>query len=128
MKNSKSGFTLIELVIAISVLSIAIGSSLLIFANVTNQTAMPEILNVSTGLAEQELERVTALRFSDIMNQSPTNFTGNFSSYSYEIQVTPVPLTLANDPAMAEYKQTRIIIRHNTVGSVSLTTVISRNG
>lgn len=123
----KKGFTLIELIIAIAVLSIAIGSLFLVLANLVNTSVLPQVLNVGAGLAEEQLERVTQLRYSDVVNQGPANFGGNFSSYSYRIQVAAVPAALANDPGMANYKQVTVTVTHSTAGSVSATTVATNH-
>ena len=121
------GFTLIELVMATTVLIIAVGGLLTIFANVVHSTVMPELLNIGAYLGEEQLERVKTLRYSDVLNQGPTPFGGNFTNYDYQVVVSPVPLTLADDPGMLNYKQVQMIVRHTTVGQVTLTTVISNH-
>lgn len=118
---------MIELIIAIVVLSIAIGTLGNVLANMTTQAVLPRSLNTSTHLAEQELERVSGLRFSAVANEGPTSYTGNFSDYSYQVAVSAVPATLATDPAQAQYKQVAVTVSHATGGSVTLTTVVTNN-
>ena len=109
------------------VLSIGIASLLIVLANLTNFVVVPEFLNVGTGLAEQELERVTARRYSQITDAASTPFPGSFSNFSYQIIVAAVPATLANDPAMNQYKQVEVRVRHTKAGTVSLRTVVTNN-
>ena len=126
-KLKQKGFSLIEMVIAIVVLTIAVGTLLVVFGDVLSSTVMPEIVNVSSELAERELERVSGLRFSSVVNEGPTSYTGSFSNYSYQVTVSAVPLALANDAGMTQYKQVAITVSHATAGAVTLTTVVTNN-
>ncbi len=119
------GVTLVELIIAIVVLSIAVGVLFGVFANLLKMTVMPEVLDRSAELAEQQLERISALRFSQIVDEGPVNFSGNFSDYTYQIIVSAVPDDLADDPSMLDYKQVEIIVHHSVSEDISLKTVVT---
>lgn len=123
----QNGFTLVELVIAILILSIAVGTLLGLLASVVDQTVLPEVINRATYLAEQELERISGLRFSEITDAGPTAYGGNFTDYTYQIEVDPVPTTLATDPAMNDYKQVRVTVAHSSGASAHLTTIMVNN-
>ena len=125
--RQEKGFTMIELIIAIVILSIAIGTLGVVIANMTTQAVLPGVLNTSTQLAEQEMERVSGLRFSAIANEASTSYTGNFSAYSYQVTVSAVPVALANDPGQAQYKQVQVTVTHTAGGSISLTTIVTNN-
>jgi prepilin-type N-terminal cleavage/methylation domain-containing protein len=125
MRKSVRGFTLIEVVIAIVIISVAIVPLVLSFGNILRVTVLPPILDTATFLAEKELERVTSARYSAVQDEGPTAYAGDFSEYQYEINVSAVPLTLANDAAMSQYKQVEIIVSHESVGSVSLKTIVT---
>lgn len=125
-KNSK-GFTLIEAVISIVVLSIAIGALITVFTNVVKFSVAPEVLNVSDQLAERELDRVTGLRYSEITSHASTAFGGNFPNYSYQVVVSAVPAAIANDPTMAQYKQVQVIVTHTINGSITLSTIVTNH-
>ncbi len=124
MRKSR-GFSLIEMIIAIVILTISIGTLLWVSGDVFRLATTPEILDASSQLAERELERVLTLRFSDVANEGPTNYTGSFAGYSYQITVSAVPGTIATDPAMANYKQVQVSITHTTAGTVSLRTIVT---
>ncbi len=121
------GFTLIELIIAVSVLAIVIGTAVSVLGDILNSTVQPEILDTSTHLAEREMERISFMRFSQVANAGPANFTSPFSNYSYQVTVSPVPAALANDPGMAGYKQVQVTVTHLAASPVSLTTIVTRN-
>lgn len=130
--NTKTlrGFTLIELIMAFIILTIGIIPLMFMIAQAAQKTAQPELLSVSTGLAENELERVTNLRFSQIVNEAPTAFGAPFANYTHEVTVSrvppcPCPPGLADDPTMAQYKQVTVRIHHQTQGDVTLTTIVT---
>ena len=125
--RNKKGFSIIELLIAIVILSMAVGTLVVVLDEVIHAEVLPETLNISTALAEQEMERVTALRFASVVNEGPIAYTGDFSSYTYEIKVTAVPVDLANDPGMSNYKQVQIIVQHSVLGSVNLETIVTNH-
>ena len=119
------GFTLIEAIIAVVVLGIAVGTLLQVMGHAIQATIRPDVMSTATHLAEGELERVTNLRYSQIVNAGPTAFAAPFSNYTYETRVSAVPVALANDPAMAQYKQVEVIIAYPSMGGVTLTTMVT---
>lgn len=124
MMNRK-GFTLIEIIITIVVLSIAIGTLMTVSSSILSSSVTPEVLDRSSELAEQQLERISNLRFSQVVNEGPAPFTGNFTNYSYRIVVAPVPASIADDAAMARYKQVTITITQPGGSTVNLTTIVT---
>lgn len=125
--KSRAAFSLIEIVIVIIVLGICLTPVAILFQNILVKYEEPEAIQVAVSLAEQEMERVTGLRFSSINSQAQTGYTGNFANYNYEVIVTPVPLGLADDPTMQEYKHIEIRVKNDPVNvAVSLISVASR--
>ena len=124
---SRAGFTLIELIMTVVILSIAIGGLLVAVGAAAQHVVLPYITQIATGLAEQELERVTGLRFSQVASASATPFASPFADYTYQIIVSAVPVNLANDPGLAQYKQVKVAVAHAGIGSVGLTTVVTNN-
>jgi prepilin-type N-terminal cleavage/methylation domain-containing protein len=123
------GFTLIELVISIVVISLVIGTVLTVYASLGRMTITPDAVNRCTFLAERELERINQMRFSAVVNEGPVNYTmAGFTDYSYQIitAVPPVALGLGND--MTRGKQVTITVSHPAFGQVVLTTLVTRNG
>ena len=127
MTCKSRGFTLIELIIAIVIISMAIAPLAFMLGNVIDMTIRPEFTHVATQLAEQELEKIAVARFSQVNDQAQTAYTGSLAKYSYEIQVDPVPAGLASDVNMLQYKQVKIIIHHDSLGSLTISTVVTNN-
>ena len=82
---------------------------------------------IASGLAEQELERVSGLRFSQVINEGPTNYAAPYGAYAYQVVVSPVPNTIFSDPGMTRYKQVSITVNHTIIGGINLVTIVTNN-
>lgn len=124
------GFTLVETIIAIVVIGVVFLGLLAIFTGVFTNAARDEIVTIATGLAKGEMERVTSLSFSNILDQyrdSPVSFGGDFSNYSWQVRVDAVPAAIANDPGMANYKQVEVRVTNALIGDINLKTIVTNN-
>jgi prepilin-type N-terminal cleavage/methylation domain-containing protein len=124
------GFTLIETVIGIAVIGIIAIGLFATFTGVFTNAARDEVISIATSLAKGELERVTRLSFASIVDQnrgSPVSFGGNFTNYSWQIRVDAVPVAIANDPGMANYKQIESRVTNPIVGDIGLKTIVTNN-
>jgi prepilin-type N-terminal cleavage/methylation domain-containing protein len=122
------GFTLIETIISIVIIGIAFMGLLSIFTAVYKNAVYDETLTVSAMLAGAEMERVRALSFAGVDDEnrdSPEAFTGIFSNYRWQVRLDPVPVAIANDPAMADYKQVEVRVSNDIAGQVSLKTIVA---
>lgn len=122
-KSNNTGFSLIELLAVILVLGVSLAPIGVMFYHVMAKYAQPETLQVAAALAEQEMERVTGLRFSHLNNETLTAFPAPFANYNYEVIVSAVPTHLADDPSMQEYKQVELRVTHSLIDAVSLITI-----
>ncbi len=124
------GFTLVETVIGIVVIGVIALGLFATFTGVFTNACRDEILSIATSLAKGEMERVTALNFANIVDQnrgSPVSFGGNFNNYSWQIRVDAVPVGIADDPGMANYKQVESRVTNAFVGDISLKTIVTNN-
>lgn len=129
MKRRK-GFSLIELVLVIVVAGIAIPAVILTFYELSHKSAYDEAMTTAVMLAEGELERTVQKAFANIMDENrdnPVSFGGNFLGYRWQIRVDAVPVSLANDPSMSQYKQIEARVSNNIIGDVSLKTIATNN-
>ncbi|GEM_PF-2760716 len=133
MKRGTVGFTLIELVIIIVIVSIAIGTLLTTLAAVTRDTIRPLVMQIASELAEQEVDRVTTIRYSAVCpcTNNAYNHPG-FSGYSRQINVNPIPAGLVppgySQVAADNFKMVDVIVTNNTIGSVTLRTIVTNRG
>jgi len=126
-RRSLTGFTLIEIVIVIVVLSLVAATLLTVMGAISQNVILPFMTQIATGLAEKQFERVIGLRFSQVTDEGPAAFAFPFTDYSYEITVSPVPANLFNDPSMTRYKQVEIEVSHALVGHVNVYTVVTNH-
>jgi len=124
------GFTLIETVIGIVVIGIIALGLFATFTGVFTNAVRDEVVTVATSLAKGEMERVTRLSFASVVDQNrgtPVSFGGNFTNYSWQIRVDAVPVGIANDPGMTNYKQVESRVTNAFVGDISLKTIVTNN-
>ncbi len=119
--NTKSGFTIIELVAVIVILGICLAPIGAMFYTIMEKYARPEAIQVATALAEGEIERVTGLTFASVANEGPTAFV-DFPNYTYQVIVS----VLAGQPDTSEYKKVEVRVVNNSLGvSASLFTIVT---
>jgi len=124
------GFTLIETVIGIVVLGIIALGLFATFTGVFTNAVRDEVVTIATSLAKGELERTARLSFASVVSQnagSPVSFGGNFTNYSWQIVVSAVPVAIASDAGMAQYKQVESRVTNPMVGDISLKTIVTNN-
>ncbi|MFC1755236.1 hypothetical protein ACFL96_17900 [Thermoproteota archaeon] len=91
------------------------------FYNVMSKHAQPEAIQVAAVLAESQMERVTGLRFIEVVNEGPTVFT-NFPNFTYQVIVS----VLAGQSDTSEYKQVEVRVVNSSIGvTASLSTIVT---
>jgi prepilin-type N-terminal cleavage/methylation domain-containing protein len=124
------GFTLVETIIGMVVIGIIALGLFSAFTGVFTNACRDEALTVAASLAKGELERVTRLSYAGIVDQNrgaPVSFGGNFANYSWQIRVDAVSVAIADDAAMAQYKQVESRVTNPMIGDVSLKTIVTNN-
>ena len=94
--SNKSGFTLIETVMAIVIISILFYTLIAIFITLVPRSVMLENIDKRTYLAQEKTEELLARSFATISNVGTTPFSGDFSNYLFKIDVTYVASTELN--------------------------------
>lgn len=122
------GFTLIETIISIVIIGIISLGLIAVFTGVFTNATRDEAVIIALNLAKGEMERVIRLDFVDIVDEnkdSPANFGGNFSNYSWQVRVDPVPEDIADDEEMTYYKQVEARVTNVIAGDISLKTIVT---
>lgn len=125
----RAGFTLIELIMTIVIAAvIIIPTSVIVYESIRN-AFLPEYITISSSLLEAQLERVTNLRFESVVNEGPINFGGDFSNYSYGVNVFYVnPGDLNMQIGFpSDYKRVEITIFHLGLPDVKAVTLLTNN-
>jgi prepilin-type N-terminal cleavage/methylation domain-containing protein len=109
------GFTLIEIIMAIVVISLAITPILVILPSVLKDTAIVEYMDIGSRLAEQQIERVLSLPFSSVATVGLTAYTGDLADYNYSITVSADGTICTS---VVTCKAVDITINHDTAGNL----------
>jgi len=134
MKNK--GFSLIELVIVITITGVALGVLIQLLGTLTAQSQTAQITTVATNLARERMEEVLSDRFA--MNQNFDSFTD--AAYPDELPITGFPeherrvqidyVNLANlDVPVAgptNYKRVAVTVTHPDIGDLATSTIVTR--
>ena len=130
LEKTPRGVSLVETIIGILIIGIVFFGLLATFTGAFTNAVRDEIITTAASLARGEMERVTGLSFSDIVDEhrgSPVSFGGDFTNYSWQIRVDAVPAAIASDPDMENHKQVEARVTNTLIGDVSLKTIITNN-
>lgn len=131
----KAGFTLIELVVVLIVLSLGLTTLLLMLRQATYNNTTSQYLTIACDLAQERIEQIISDRknplrgFSYIVNanypaESPVT---DFSTYSRSVNIYYVDLGALNTPAAGStnYKRVAVTISGPGGGDVTLVTLVT---
>lgn len=135
----KKAFTLIETILVVVVLGISLPPLCILIVNVVQKNVLSQVQATATSLAEREMERVTALRFSGVNCEPQTALGSPFSTYAYKVDVDYVNAadlnTSVGQPSLCasaggtttNYKRVQITVSHSITGDLKLTTLVTNN-
>ena len=126
----KSGFTLIEIVMAIVIAGIVLIPLLNIFMTVPAKNPKLDAFIMAVELADGKMETVCNQTFSSIVAQPVTAVGGNFPDFSSQVVVNYVASTEPNvsvDPTVTEYKKIQVLVTSTLLpgGSIDLITLVN---
>ena len=113
--RGKPGFTLVEVIVAMVVISIVMYASLSIFINSGARESNVEVFTVAQTLAENKMEEVMAKDFAAVSDEAATAYGGDLSAFSSVVSVayvTPEALDMSV-PGPTDYKKVSVIIEHS---------------
>jgi len=125
----KKGFTLIETVLVIIVLGIVLTPISILIVNVIGNNVRSQAWATAVALAEGEMERVTASRFSLVNDEASVSFSAPFNAYTKEIVVDYVAASALDTPVggPTDYKRVQIKVSSAIADTVTLTTLVAND-
>lgn len=84
----KRGFTLIELIIAIFILTVGISAILVMFPLGIQIVKSSEMATVATQLAQEKIEEIISKSYTDISSETKQQLSSPFSAYWREVEMT----------------------------------------
>jgi len=127
----KSGFSLIETVLVLVIIGISFLGLAVAMHNALTGVRKPEALSSATALAVKEAERLINTSFDYVISEnlgSPQSYTGDFSSYSWEVRVNSIDdiqPNLGSDPTMDTYKIVEVRVYHDAIDYVAIIFLIN---
>lgn len=141
-KNDQDGFTLIEIIITLVVLSVAVVGVLSVFTTAIKGSADPVVLNRANALAQEQMDTI----IGDRMNSSrgfayiiPGNYPADIPVTGFNRSVTIMcvdPGALDTDNGVAPdatsgcasgYTHVEVTVAHAAIGSVSLDGLVTNH-
>jgi prepilin-type N-terminal cleavage/methylation domain-containing protein len=134
VKNNQDGFTLIEIIITLAVLSIAVVGLLSVFATAITGSGNPVVLNQAIALAQEKMDTITGDRMNSARGFAyiiPGNYPADIPVTGFNRSVTIFCVTagaLNTDSGVAPgaggcasgYTHVEVTVANDAIGSVSL--------
>lgn len=135
MRNQR-GLTILEIIIIMAIIGTAIPAVLAAFARIVATGADVTTAAVATDLAQEKMEEIIkGKKFVDITAQGPTDLTGDFSQYNYQIIVeyvndSDLDTPLGGGEPPTDFKRVRVVVTNDSLPdfSATLSTVIANVG
>ncbi|MCU0651875.1 MAG: type II secretion system GspH family protein [Candidatus Omnitrophica bacterium] len=122
------GFTLIETIITMIVLSIVLIPFSVLTTNVIVKNTRSQAAATAVALAEGEMEWVTSLRFSAVVDEAAA-FSSPFTAFTKEVVVDYVNSLAFDTPVIGptDYKRVQIRVAHPLSDTITLTTLVAND-
>jgi len=125
---SRRGFSLIELVIGLTIMALAFYSLIAVLMLAAPKTAKVENINKKVYLANEKMEEYTARPFAQaVSGETSGSFSGNFSAYNYKVIVTYVTSQDVNTPTSGAtyYKKVRTLVWGGNIDAAQTAEVVT---
>jgi len=112
----RRGFSLIEVILAIVVLSASFLGLVYALSNTTLHNIDLDISTTAILLAREKMSETTAKPFANVVGVSTTGFGGDFSDYSYEVEVDYVDASDLDTAVVGPTEYKRITVTITSAG------------
>jgi prepilin-type N-terminal cleavage/methylation domain-containing protein len=112
----QKGFSLIETILATSIIAAAFMSMVYVLANTTLGDRSLGNINVAVLLARETMEQTTAKDFASVVAVAQTAYGGNFSQYRYQIDVGYVDAGDLNTNVVGPTEYKRVVVTVTRTG------------
>jgi MSHA pilin protein MshD len=132
-ESGERGFSLIEIIVTLLVLSIAAVGVLSVFATGITGSANPLIMSQGAALAQEKMDEAIALRKSGGFNAvlpAGGGFLAPYAAFTWNRAVVCVTALDVNTgtgapPCASGYARVTVTVAHPVTGSVSLDTLVT---
>jgi prepilin-type N-terminal cleavage/methylation domain-containing protein len=128
-RQERSGFSLVELVIAIVVSGIVVYSLLSIFITAAGRNVRLEAASIALSLVSSKAEEVTSRAYSAISDEALTSFGTGYSDFFWEVESNFVSLEALDTPLATDSGYKKVAIRVSSAnlpgGALEIFTVVT---
>ena len=127
-KLSIAGFTLVEMLMAIIVISLCAGSLAVFFEQASQGSYKTRVLTIASALAEEKMEETISLGFSSVSDSGPAAFSSPFNEYTAQVVVHYAQannLDVSVDPVVTAYKTVEVLVDHSAIEAISLKSLLT---
>lgn len=123
----KNAFTLIETIMVMVILGIVLAPFSVLTVNVISRNVRSQASVTAVALAEGEMERVTSLRFSSVVDEAPSSFAAPFTVYTKEVAADYVNANALDTPVVGptDYKRVQVKVSSGLSDTITLTTLVT---
>jgi len=132
-KNER-GFSLVEIILTLVILSIAAGGVLSVFTEGIGRSSDPLLISQAVQLAQEKMEEAVALRLSSGFNAVVSNpggaFPAPFTDFTWNRTVNCVAATDLNTsigapPCAAGYAHVSVSVTHGVTGTITIDSLVA---
>ena len=119
LRNNNSGFTLMEVLVAMVILSVGLLGTAALTTKIINSNKLSNMISTATVLAQDKMEEINRLGYSNAVSETKAPVSSPYAHYEREVIVTP------NSPAVG--MKTVTVTAHWDSGnsSVELKTILA---
>jgi len=121
--ENNSGFTLIEVLVAMVILSIGLLGTAALITGIISSNKLSNRISTATTCAQDKMERIRAVGYDDAENESGTENYGNVSNYLLYKSSTGV---VAGNPAAGMKTVTVTVFWDSDAHWVELKTILAK--
>lgn len=122
LRNNNSGFTLMEVLIAMLILSVGLLGMAALITGIINSNKLSNRISAATVLAQDKMEKIRGVGYDDAEDEAGTEDYGDISNYPLYERITAVA---PNDPAAGMKKITVTVYWDDGDHSVVLNTILA---
>jgi type IV pilus assembly protein PilV len=117
--NNNKGFSLIEILVAIAILSVGLLGTAALTASIIRGNQVSNKVTTATTLAKDKMENIKRVGYSNTVSETRAFLSSPYNSYEREV-------TVVDDSPASNMKTVTVTVYWDTNKSISLQTILAR--
>ncbi|NQT10837.1 MAG: prepilin-type N-terminal cleavage/methylation domain-containing protein [Desulfobacteraceae bacterium] len=119
LRNNNSGFTLMEVLVAMLILSVGLLGMAALITGIINSNKLSNRISAATVLAQDKMEDIKRIGYSNAVSETKASMSSPYDKYEREV-------TVVDDSPAANMKTVTVTVYWESSKSVSLQTILSQ--